>query len=260
MWFGLESLMQIDTKLPDWILLLGILISLMFALMMIYFARKSSSRAKSLDASFIYIVYALARAVEAKEEETGNHILRVGEFCALIAQNLGMPKQFVNDIRIQSVLHDIGKIHIPNHILRKPQALTPDEWELMKKHTAYGAVIIGNHQRLKIGKNIALTHHEKWDGSGYPCGLKGEAIPLEGQIIGIADIYDALRSPRPYKPGYDHKTAFKIITEGDDRIKPTHFSPRVLNAFKEVEASFEETYDKMKDIDAAKEFEKNLCL
>jgi HD-GYP domain-containing protein (c-di-GMP phosphodiesterase class II) len=256
-WLG--YLMQVDTKIPDWILIFGIFISLAFAMMMVYFARKSLFRAKSLDEAFTYIVYALARAVEAKEEETGNHILRVGAFCALLAQHMGMPKRFIDDIRVQAALHDVGKIHIPQEILTKPQPFTAKEWDIMKKHAAYGAVIIGDHPRLMLAKNIALTHHEKWDGSGYPCGLKGEGIPVEGQIISIADQYDALRSNRPYKPPYDHQTAYKIITEGDGRVSPKHFSPRALKAFKEAEARFEEVYDKLKDNNAASEFGKNFC-
>ena len=259
MWSGLTYLMQIDTKIPDLILIAGIFIALIFAVTVIYFVSNSLKRAKSINSAFTYLVYALARAVEAKEEETGNHILRVGEFCALIARQLGMSGYFVEQIRVQAALHDIGKIHTPREILLKPEPLTPKEWEIMKKHTTFGAVIVGNHERLAMGRNIALTHHEKWDGSGYPCGLKGDAIPIEGQIIAIADQYDALRSPRPYKPVYDHKTAYKMLTEGDGRIDPGHFSPRVLNAFKKVEAGFEAIYAKLKDTDAAREFAIDFC-
>ncbi len=248
MWPEHEFLMYLGMKMHAWILFFGACFAFAFALAMVYFLRKLAVREKNLDAAFTYMVYSLARAAEAKEEETGNHILRVGEFCALIAKKLDMPKQFIDDIRVQAVLHDVGKIHIPIDILVKPRAFTPEEWEVMKRHPGYGAMIIGSHKKLAMGRSIALTHHEKWDGNGYPNGLKGAQIPIEGQIISICDQYDALRSARPYKPAYSHKEAYKIITEGDGRTSPKHFSPRVLNAFKEVSDEFERVYESMKDI------------
>jgi len=243
--------MYLGIKMHAWILFFGACFALAFALVMIYVVTILALRKKNLDAAFVYMVYALARAAEAKEEGTGNHILRVGQFCALIAKTLGLPRQFVKDIRVQAVLHDVGKIHIPVDILIKPDSFTAEEWAMMKQHPDYGAMIVGSHQKLSMGRNIALTHHEKWDGSGYPHGLKGDEIPIEGQIIAVCDQYDALRSERSYKPAYSHKEAYRIITEGDGRTKPEHFSPRVLNAFKAASGEFEKVYEKMKDDSAA---------
>jgi len=212
------------------------------------FMKSLSGQILETESAFEYTVYALARASEANDWDTGNHILRVGEYSAVIAEGLGMPAKFVEAMRVQATLHDVGKIHIHPDILKKPGKLTPDEWVEMKKHTVSGAMIIGNHQRLITANKIASSHHERWDGSGYPLGLKGEQIFIEGRILSIADQYDALRNKRAYKPAFDHATTYKIIAEGDGRSLPAHFDPEVMRMFKKLHGRFEEVYERRKGL------------
>ena len=204
-------------------------------------------RTAEFEGAFDYLILALARAAEANDIDTGNHILRVAEYAALVSRELGQSERFIETIRNQATLHDVGKVHIPSHILKKPGRLTPEEMEEMKQHTVFGAIIIGDHPHLEFGRRIALCHHERWDGTGYPKGLKGEEIPLEARIPAICDCYDALRNSRVYKPNYDHDGACRIITVGDDRMRPEHFDPKVMDAFKKLAPQFDELYKKMLD-------------
>jgi len=195
-----------------------------------------------------YMVFALARSSEVNDEATGNHINRVGHICALLAEEMGLDNAFVGSIRVQSTLHDVGKIHTPPELLRKPGSLNNEEYDVIKNHTIYGADIIGRHPWLNMARNIASFHHERWDGSGYPYGLRHEDIPLECRIINLADQYDALRSARPYKEPLDHETVCMIILEGDGRTEPSHFDPDVLAAFSRVNHRFIELYKDQQEI------------
>ncbi len=209
------------------------------------FLASLSAKVNQVESAFTHTVEALARATEANDEDTDNHN-GVGMYCAIIAKHLGMPDSFISLIRLQALMHDVGKIHIHPDILRKPDKLTSDEFAVMKQHTLYGSKILGNHKRLTLAKEIALSHHERWDGSGYPQGLKGKDIPISARITNIADQYDALRNQRCYKPAFDHMTTYKILTEGDGRTIPNHFDPQILKAFREAASKFEAVSERLK--------------
>jgi len=211
------------------------------------FLKSLADRIKDTDNAFAYTVHALARAAEVNDEDTGDHILRVGAYSGVIAQHLQMSEKFIDIIKLQASMHDVGKIHIPPDILNKAGQLTDEEFKLIKTHPESGYRILGDNVRMTMARTIALTHHERWDGSGYPHGLRGEQIPLEGRITNLADIYDALRNRRPYKPAFDHETACRIILDGDDRTRPEHFDPNLLKAFRACHQLFEEVYGQIAD-------------
>jgi response regulator RpfG family c-di-GMP phosphodiesterase len=211
------------------------------------FLRSLSNQIRETEDAFLYMIHSLARASEVNDEDTGRHILRVGEYSAFIAEKLGLADKFVRTIRQQASLHDVGKIHIPESILKKPEKLTGVEMTKMKMHTVYGGKIVGEHARLRLGCTICLTHHERWDGSGYPKGMRQDQIPVEGRIASIADQYDAIRNKRVYKEPFDHATAYRIITQGDDRTLPRHFDPQILKIFRDNGPQFEEIYERLRD-------------
>jgi response regulator RpfG family c-di-GMP phosphodiesterase len=203
-----------------------------------------SNGMRETERAFSYTIEALARACEAAEQDTGKHIVRVNRYAGALAANMGFNNGFVEDIAISAQMHDVGKIRIPAEILLKQGPLTPREMQLMRQHPAYGAEILGGSPRLKVAREIALSHHENWDGTGYPKRLKGQRIPISGRIVKVADVYDALRSRRSYKAPMSHEEAMRVFREGDERINPAaHFDPTILAAFFKIEHMFDMIYD-----------------
>jgi putative two-component system response regulator len=213
--------------------------------------RKVQERTAELEASRLEVIYCLGRAAEYRDNETGKHIIRVGRYVGVIARAYGLDDDTVRLLENAAPLHDMGKIGIPDAVLLKPGRLDEAEIEIMRRHTEYGCDIVSTMNRdewggyarhtslgadfmfktsspiLKVASIIAMTHHERWDGTGYPRGLKGEDIPLEGRITAVADVFDALSTKRPYKKSLPNDECFRIMEEN----RGTHFDPRVLDAF-----------------------------
>lgn len=206
--------------------------------------QRVKERTLDLQESYLETLFTMTRAAEHKDEDTGAHVKRISYYCREFSALLGQDKPFVEQIFFASPMHDIGKIGIPDHILLKPEGFNADEWEIMKGHAAMGAEILGNSHSpyLQMGAVIALNHHERWDGGGYPSGKRGEEIPLSARIMNICDVYDALRSKRPYKAAFEHSTAVEIISKGDGRTQPGHFEPAILDAFIKNHKVFEDVY------------------
>jgi putative two-component system response regulator len=195
---------------------------------------KVRSRTLELEQAQVEVLERLAIAAEFRDDATGQHTRRVSHVSALIARALGLCEGQVELIRRAAPLHDVGKIGIPDYILLKPGKLTPAEFDVMKTHTVIGAGILagGQSELTRMAECIAMTHHERWDGSGYPQGLAGEAIPMTGRIVALADVFDALTHERPYKKAWPVDEALAEI----ERQSGRQFDPRVVEAFLELPA------------------------
>jgi putative two-component system response regulator len=202
-------------------------------------------RTVELRESHLETIFAMTRAAEYKDKDTGAHVKRISYYCRELARILGLEETFIDRIFLASPMHDIGKIGIPDHILLKPGGFTQDEREVMRGHASMGAKILGNSKSpyLKMGAEIALNHHERWDGGDSSDDKRGEAIPLSARITNICDIYDALRSRRPYKPALDHLATMDIITRGDGRTQPEHFDPTIFSAFTQNHELFRDIFE-----------------
>jgi putative two-component system response regulator len=224
-------------------------------------------RTAELAASRLELIHCLARTAEFRDNETGRHVVRVGRYAEIIARQLGMDEESIELIGHAAPLHDMGKVGIPDCVLLKPGKLDPEEFELMRKHASYGQrtfepmsedewrtfrthtfmgemiMDVQSSPIITMAAKIAMTHHEKWDGTGYPIGLKGEDIPLAGRITAVADVFDALSSKRPYKPAFDLDRCFRIMKEG----RGTHFDPKVLDAFLACREAVTQVYAELAD-------------
>jgi len=207
-------------------------------------ARKSL---EDLKYSYQYMAARLQNLTAIYHDETAEHLERVEHYCRFLSAAFNKNKEDIEEVALFSRLHDIGKLRVPMEILTKPGPLTEQEFEEVKKHTLWGADILGDASWLLKARNICLYHHEKWDGSGYPFGLKGEDIPWEARVVALADTYDALRSSRAYKPPFPHFRAVQIILKGDDRVEPSHFDPVLLQTFRKLHHRMEEIYESLRE-------------
>lgn len=196
--------------------------------------------------SFIDTIYRLTLAAEYKDKGTATHLRRVSDYTKLMAEIIGLSDRDAELFFYASPMHDVGKLGIPDEILLNPGALAPEEFDIMKRHTLIGGSLLrgSDSDYLKSAVSFALYHHEHWDGSGYPHGMLGEEIPIEGRVMLMADRYDALRSKRPYKEAFDHDTAFNILIKGHERSIPAHFDPIIYEAFSDNHKIFEEIYER----------------
>lgn len=186
-------------------------------------------RTADLEETRLQIIRRLGRAAEYKDDDTGFHVIRMSHYSRMLALSEGVPEYRADLLFHAAPMHDVGKIGVPDSIMQKPGPLTPEEWVVVKNHPAIGAGIIGRHDNelLEMARVIALTHHEKWDGTGYPRGLKGEAIPLVGRIVALADVFDALTCDRSYKPAWPVEEAVAYV----ERESGRHFDPNLVPKF-----------------------------
>ena len=217
-----------------------LLVTALFSLFVLIMMRRHIKESRLVNRN---IVQALEKVNRAHDDETGSHIQRVAKYCGMMARELKLSRKMIAEIEHFASLHDVGKIAVPDRILRKQGPLTPQEFSEMKLHTTKGYTIIQGLALGPVAENIIHFHHEKWDGSGYPEGLRGENIPLEARILALADVYDALRQKRVYKPSFSHEQACEVILEGAGR----HFDPQLIALFRKEHLKFRAIFDSLAD-------------
>ncbi|MBL0059716.1 MAG: GAF domain-containing protein [Elusimicrobia bacterium] len=219
--------------------------------MLVLFAEQAAAAVENaqlydeLQAAYKDTIFRLAAAAEFKDHDTRNHLERVSRYAALIAEERGMPEDWCARLALASPMHDIGKLGVPDAILKKPGRLTEEEWVDMRRHPLFGGDILANSENelLRMSERVARGHHEKWDGTGYPLGISGEAIPLEARIVALADVFDALTSRRCYKPAFSLDDTTKIIDEGAGK----HFDPQLVEAFRNIFPKIVEVMERFAD-------------
>ncbi len=206
-------------------------------------------RSLELEEAYYDTILRLTRASAYKDRETGAHIQRVSHYARVLARHLGWSDDDQVLIFRAAPMHDVGKIAIPDDLIRKAGSLDGGDRKVMESHTLIGASLLegSNSRLLDMAREIALTHHEHWDGSGYPHKLTGEQIPISGRIVMLSDHYDALRSRRSYKRPFDHDSTCRIILDGDGRTLPAHFDPKLLEIFRVAHGEFDAIFEQYKD-------------
>jgi putative two-component system response regulator len=210
---------------------------------------REQQRARELEKSYHDTVLRLVKAMRYKDDETGAHIVRLSYFCKHIGQHLGWEAVQAQMLFDATPMHDVGKIAVPDAILQKTGPLTAEEWATVRQHPVIGAALLQGSPSalLEMARVIALGHHERWDGSGYPTGAHGDDVPLAARIVMLGDQYDALRTRRPYKPARPHGEAVDVILNGDGRTMPQHFDPVLLQVFRDIHPQLEEIHGKYGD-------------
>lgn len=207
--------------------------------------RQVRHKEEELQAASLETIFTMCRAMEYKDNSTGNHLRRISHYARLIGESMGLEEGFVECLTHATPMHDIGKIGVPDSILCKPGPLDEAEWVIMRSHCELGARLLAGTTSpyLRMGAEIALAHHENFDGSGYPRGLAGAEIPLSARIMTICDRYDALRASRPYKPALSHAESLRIMREGDGRSMPSHLDPDIMDHFLRISGRMAEVFD-----------------